>query len=80
MTTITIDLGDDPFNNAEILRKLSGGREPFYVVRAQDVLGAGTIRYWANKAEERGVSASKVKNARTCANAMLNWHPRKLPD
>ena len=77
---ITIDLGDDPFGNADVLLKLSGGNEPFWIIRGQDILGARTVRFWANEAEGKGVADEKVANARKCGYAMLNWHPKKMPD
>lgn len=80
MAVIEIDLGDDPFGNAKILKKLSHTREPFYIIRGQDKLAAATIRFWANEAEKIGVADDKVTNARACAHAMIQWHLKKMPD
>jgi hypothetical protein len=79
MSTVTIEIDDDAFGNVAMLRKLAPG-EPYYIIRGQDKLGAGTIRFWANEAEKVGVSDDKVANARKVAHAMMQWPKRKMPD
>lgn len=51
------------------LKKLDPG-EPFFVVRAQDVLSAELVREWAKRAEDLGTPAEKVEEARATAREM----------
>lgn len=70
----------DRHGNATILKKLAEGREPFWVLRAQDALAAPLVLEWANRAEGAGVAADKVANARMAARAMRQWPVKKVPD
>lgn len=78
--TVTLELPQNDFHNFEVLKKVFATGEPFFVLRAQDKLAAGTVRFWANEAEKADVSSEKVENARACAHAMTNHRPQKMPD
>ncbi len=54
--------------------------EPFFVLRAQDVLADDLVIFWADMAEAQGCNPKKVQEARDIAIAMKQWNPRKLPD
>jgi hypothetical protein len=54
--------------------------EPFFVLRAQDVLASGLVELWAKMAEEGGTDRMKVAEARNTAIMMRQWHNRKHPD
>lgn len=73
-------MSDDRFGNEALLKKLEGGKEPYFVLRGQDALAAGLVKRWAELAESAGVAADKVQNARECARAMRNWPAKKIPD
>lgn len=53
--------------------------EEIFVLRAQDILAARTVRGWAQLASDLGVSESKVDEAALCARRMENWPDRKIP-
>ena len=57
--------------------------EPFFVLRAQDVLAPHLVFDWAYMLAKRGGNEEKVKEADACACAMLKWqreHGAKVPD
>jgi hypothetical protein len=55
--------------------------EPFFVLRAQDVLAAGLVDLWADKAVYAGrTPIEKIDEARRCAAAMREWPKKKVPD
>ena len=54
--------------------------EPLFLVRGQDKLAPGLVRYWAGAARARGAGSKKVAEARACAVAMERWPKRKYPD
>lgn len=58
----------------------AGMDEPIFVLRAQDRLAAGTVRFWADKAEQNGCNPVKVLEARQLAERMDQWHTSRLPD
>ena len=58
----------------------AGEDEPIFVLRAQDKLAPGAIEMWADAAEDAGVPAEKVKDARELANLMRTWPNQKIPD
>jgi hypothetical protein len=55
-------------------------REPIFSLRAQDELASEVVRFWCEKAMERGVAPAKVKQALDIADAMDDWPTKKLPD
>ncbi|MCC6948637.1 MAG: hypothetical protein IT539_12795 [Bradyrhizobiaceae bacterium] len=59
--------------------KLAAG-EPYFVLRAQDMLAPELIEAWAVEAELNGCPRGKVAEARAIAAAMRKWHKRKMPD
>lgn len=79
MAKVTIEIEEDQFGNVAMLRKLKPG-EPWFIVRGQDRLAAGTVRFWANQAESIGAPDSKVASARRCAHAIREYTPKKIPD
>jgi hypothetical protein len=54
--------------------------EELFLLRAQDRLAPGLVRYWAGAAQSRGASPAKVKEAKDCAARMEQWPKRKFPD
>ena len=54
--------------------------EPIFVLRAQDVTAAKTIRDWAQLLMSLGGSLLKANDALHTAKAMERYHTRKLPD
>lgn len=57
--------------------------EPVFVIRAQDIVGPGTVRDWAARAEREGVSDEVVEAVRRHADAMVEWqheHGTKVAD
>lgn len=55
--------------------------EPLFVLRAQDKFAPVIIALWAAVAEECGVSAEKVLDAKLCARSMREWQgDKKTPD
>lgn len=58
----------------------ASANEPIFVLRAQDLLAADTVRHWADAAEAAGVNAEKVLEARVIARVMEAWPHRKVPD
>jgi hypothetical protein len=61
------------------LEKLKPG-EPFFVLRAQDMLSSGLVHEWVTLARRMGCPESKVQGARNIAIAMEAWQGRKYPD
>jgi len=54
--------------------------EPVFILRAQDMFSCGLVEAWACAAEQRGVDAVKVKEARQLAVKMRAWPKRRIPD
>jgi hypothetical protein len=63
----------------DCLDRLAPG-EPYFVLRAQDVLAPELIEAWAIEAELNDCHPTKVSNARAIASAMRKWRDRKFPD
>lgn len=61
------------------LDKLKPG-EPFFVLRAQDLLAPILVDQWAAMAKAGGTPQAKVDEARATADAMAGWPERKHPD
>ena len=61
-----------------LLRLKSG--EPFFVLRAQDLLSVKLVRGWCTLARHYGCPEAKVREAEKIADAMEQWQPRKYPD
>ena len=57
----------------------AGEDEPLFVLRAQDVLAAGVVREWADRAERGGTKAEIVAEARKVAEEMEAWPFHKHP-
>ena len=65
-----------------VLDKLVAG-EPYFVLRAHDVVAHLTVLDWVDHAAKIGAPAAKQAEARTCALAMSAWqdtHGVKIPD
>jgi len=54
--------------------------EPIFVLRAQDMLAPGTVRFWAERAAANGCPPEKVQEAYALAERMEQWPTRKTPD
>lgn len=54
--------------------------EPYFILRAQDVLAPGIVRRWATLAAEAGVNPAKVAEAERIAYDMERYQDRKVPD
>jgi len=54
--------------------------EPVFVLRAQDCLASEMIEKWALRARAMNVNNDKVTDALACAEEMLQWPIRKIPD
>lgn len=70
---------DDRHGNHAMLAKMDP-KEPFFILRGQDVFASGLVKQWADLAESGGVRRDKIENARQCARAMRQWPVKKLPD
>lgn len=60
------------------LDKLDPG-EPFFVLRGKDATAAILVQSWAAGAERVGACPEKVAEARATADAMQNYHGRRMP-
>lgn len=69
---------------AELQWKLDNGKmdpdEPVFVLRAQDVTAAHFVYEWAKMAAHMNVDHKKVEEANNCANYMVTWKTKKVPD
>lgn len=54
--------------------------EEVFILKARDLLAVPTVFYWAQLAEKHGVSIGKVGNAWKCAERMVGFSGRRLPD
>jgi hypothetical protein len=70
---------DDGTWQDSCLAKLKPG-EPFFVLRAQDILASAGVRVWAARAKASGTPEHKVIEAIRTADEMEKWEPRKYPD
>lgn len=68
----------------KITRQIAQGNigmsEPLFTLRGRDPLAAETVRDWARRANDAGVSKTKVAEAILLADEMDAWEPKKLPD
>lgn len=69
------------WDSAETLVKVEDG-EPYFLLRAQDVLAPLIVDEWCRLARLNGVLEIKVQAAQRVARAMEAWdhHRQKLPD
>ena len=63
----------------KLLEKIPDDEELF-LLRAQDRLAPGLVRYWAGAAQSRGCGQAKIDEAQACAARMETWPKRKWPD
>jgi hypothetical protein len=54
--------------------------EPLFIIRGQDMIGAGLVRNWAKNAKARGAAPARTQEAMEIAEAMERWPNRKWPD
>lgn len=54
--------------------------EPVFLVRGQDVVGAATVRAWADMAQDAGAAPEIVRIARQHAEKMAAWPKKKVAD
>ena len=55
--------------------------EPVFLLRAQDMCAADTVRYWADKVERlAGEPTDLARSAREHAKKMDAWPIKKVPD
>jgi hypothetical protein len=70
----------DAANRGEGCLGKAADDEPVFIIRAQDMLSADQVRYWAHRAEALGCNPAKVLEARELANKMDAWPNTKIPD
>lgn len=54
--------------------------EPVFILRAQDMLAADAVDWWANHARLNDVHCDKVREATELADQMRAWPKQKKPD
>jgi len=54
--------------------------EPVFLLRAQDVCAAETVRSWIWQAKCHGVDQEMIKHAMSIAQDMDDWPVKKVPD
>jgi hypothetical protein len=57
--------------------------EPVFLIRAQDITAAPTVRFWASQAEARGADPRMVKRVRAWADEIERYQDHngvKVPD
>jgi len=59
--------------------------EPFFILRASDLIAPATVMVWANLATTHQVPDDKIREAVEQVNAMVEWqrrnqHLTKIPD
>ena len=59
----------DPMDSEEI----QNSDEPMFVLLGRDKHASELVRAWASKREAAGEDPAKVREARDCANAMVEW-------
>lgn len=55
----------------------AGEDEPLFVLRAQDMLAAATVRFWASLAAGGDTDPKVIQEAFDCADQMDAWHFHK---
>jgi hypothetical protein len=65
--------------NGDLCYHKAAEDEEIFVLRAQDILAAGVVRYWADLAERGGTKPEIVSEARECAKRMEAWPFHKHP-
>lgn len=68
------------YQDLEAIEKKIPTKEPVFLIRAQDAVGADTVRYWAQRNAELGGSAELTKQAIQHAEKMDKWPKKKLAD
>lgn len=68
------------YQDLEALDKKIPAKEPVFLIRAQDLAGADTLRFWAQRNAELGGSAELTKAAIQHAEKMDKWPKKKLAD
>jgi hypothetical protein len=68
------------YQDLEALDKKIPRKEPVFLIRAQDLVAADVVRYWAQRNAELGGSAELTKVAIRHAAAMDKWPVKKLAD
>jgi len=61
-------------------KKIIPADEPVFLIRAQDSLGARTVRKWADMFEQAGGDKVLVESVRAQALLMEAWPKKKLAD
>lgn len=54
--------------------------EPIFIIRAQDIVAAETVEFWAWKAQNYGTPRVKIGGALKLATEMRAWPNQKIPD
>ncbi len=54
--------------------------EPVFLLRAQDILAADAVDFWADALESNGGDLDTVEAVRDWAQRMREWNPKKMPD
>jgi hypothetical protein len=70
----------EDYNRIQDMHGLIPVDEPVLLLRGQDMFAAQTVRFHAQLLEQGGADTPIVKALRECAEAMDNWHIKKVPD
>ena len=70
----------DMSKNEQIIERLKGTDEPYFVLRAQDKLAADVVEFYSDVARDAGCAPEFVARAHEIAQAMRSWPAKKLPD
>lgn len=54
--------------------------EPVFLLRAQDMLAADAVDFWADALESNDGDPDTVEAVRDWAQRMRAWNPKKMPD
>ena len=68
------------YQDLDVLDKKIPNKEPVFLIRAQDIVSADVVRFWAQKNAELGGSAELTKAAIEHAAKMDRWPKKKLAD
>lgn len=73
------DSGRADYDQLVDFRQLDPG-EPFFLIRARDLVGAPTVRAWAAFASKAGAPPAIVESALQHADRLAAWPKKRLPD
>ena len=68
------------YNDLAALDRKIPKDEPVFLIRGQDLLAPGVLRYYADEAKRAHVDPRIARSVRDQAKKMEAWHKHKLPD